>query len=90
LESFTTTTLLLLLCVGIFGAAYQFFSTLSYAKTPVRITSPLMFLCIPFGVFADWLLWDRIIDAATAIGMLCVIIGGVITIYYGQKQLMRK
>ncbi len=85
-----TSLVLLLVGVGIFGAAYQFFSTISYAKAPVRITSPLMFLCIIFGVFADWLVWNQIPDLITVTGMICVILGGIITIYFGQKELMRK
>ncbi|HEY2811380.1 MAG TPA: DMT family transporter [Rhabdochlamydiaceae bacterium] len=89
-KSFDLQVFLLLLGVGLSGTAYQLFSTLSYAKTPVRITSPLMFLCIVFGVFADWLIWNKIPNIITLIGMLCVIAGGVITIYFGQREIMRK
>lgn len=89
-QSFDTHTFFLLLGVGFFGAAYQFFSTLSYAKTPVRIASPLMFLCILFGVIADWLIWHKIPDVITLAGIICVIIGGIVTIYFGQKEIMRK
>jgi drug/metabolite transporter (DMT)-like permease len=89
-QSFDRQALLFLIAVGIFGAAYQLFSTLSYAKTPVRITSPLMFLCILFGVVADWLLWHKIPDLFALIGMVCVIAGGIITIYFGQKEIIKK
>jgi drug/metabolite transporter (DMT)-like permease len=89
-KSFDTYTFLLLLGVGFFGAAYQFFSTLSYAKTPVRITSPLMFLCILFGVIADWLIWHKILDIIALTGMACVIVGGIVSIYFGQKEIMKK
>lgn len=89
-QEFDTYTFFLLLGVGFFGAAYQFFSTLSYAKTPVRITSPLMFLCIIFGVIADWLIWHKILDIITLAGMVCVIVGGIVAIYFGQKEIMRK
>lgn len=89
-KSFNTEMLFLLIGVGLCGSAYQFFSTLSYAKTPVRISSPLMFLCIVFGVIADWLIWNKIPDGFTLIGMVCVIVGGTITIYFGQKEIMKK
>lgn len=89
-KTFDTSTLLLLVAVGISGAVYQLCSTLSYAKTPVRITSPLMFLCIPFGVLADWLIWHKIPDSFTLVGMGLVIAGGIVTIYFGQREIMRK
>jgi drug/metabolite transporter (DMT)-like permease len=89
-QSFDARTLFLLIGVGLFGSAYQFFSTLSYAMAPVRITSSLMFLCILFGIIADWLIWYKIPDTITLAGMVCVIAGGLTTIYFGQKELMRK
>jgi drug/metabolite transporter (DMT)-like permease len=89
-QSVDTHTFFLLLGVGFFGAAFQWFSTLAYAKTPARITAPLMFLCILFGIIADWLIWHEIIDLMTLAGMLCVIVGGIVTIYFGQKEIMRK
>ena len=39
-------TLGLLVLLGLFGALYQVCSTLSFAKAPVRLTSPLMFLSL--------------------------------------------
>ncbi len=89
-QSLDTHTISLLFGVGFFGAAYQLFSTLSYAKAPVRITSSLMFLCIIFGVIADWLIWNKQLDIITFIGMLCVIVGGIVTIYFGQKEIIKK
>ncbi len=89
-KSFGVNTFLLLLGVGIFGTAYQFFSTLAYAKAPVRITSSLMFLCIVFGIVADGLIWHKIPDAMTLTGMALVIVGGIVTIYFGQREIMKK
>jgi drug/metabolite transporter (DMT)-like permease len=83
-------TLLLLAGIGLFGAAYQFFSTVAYAKAPVRITSPLMFLSIVFGLLADWLIWHQTLDLGSLLGMICVVLGGMITIYFGQKEMKRK
>ncbi|MBI3259129.1 MAG: DMT family transporter [Ignavibacteriae bacterium] len=87
-KSLNINTLLLLFGVGLFGASYQFFSTLSFAKAPVRLTSPLMFLCIVFGVIADFIIWKHNPTLLTLIGMLCVVLGGIITIYFGQKELI--
>lgn len=89
-QSFNTSIVLLLFGVGFFGAAYQFFSTLSYAKSPVRITSPLMFLCILFGIIADWLIWHKIPNGITLIGMFFVVVGGIIVVYFGHKEVIGK
>lgn len=83
-------TLLLLLGVGICGATFQFFSTLAFAKAPVRITSPLMFLCVIFGLIADFAIWDQVPSVLTFIGVIFVILGGILTIYFGQKDITSK
>lgn len=80
-------TLVLLLGVGVFGFAYQYFSTLFLAKASVRITSPLMYLCIVFGVAADYLIWEIVPGAWSIAGMLCIIAGGILTIFFGQKEI---
>jgi len=89
-ETPDTRTLFYLGGVGIFGALYQLFSTLSYAKAPVRITSSLMYLCILFGVIADFQIWNQTPSPFTLAGMICIILGGIATIYYGQKELMKQ
>ena len=78
---------LLLLAVGIFGAVYQLLSILSIAKAPIRITSSLQLLSIVFGALADFLIWHQIPDLYSVIGICLVILGGVLTIYFGQKEL---
>ena len=80
----------LLLIVGVLGLFYQFFSTLSIAKAPVRITSSLQLLSIVFGTLADFLVWKKIPDLLSAAGIFLVILGGIITIYFGQKELRQK
>jgi len=80
-----STTLFLLLWLGILGTLYQFFSALSLAKAPVRLTAPLLFLSIVLGVAADFIVWNQIPDTLALIGISLVIIGGIITIYFGQK-----
>lgn len=82
--------LLLLLGVGVFGSLYYFLSTISYAKAPVRITSSLSFLSIILGVCADWIIWHISPDWLSLVGILAVILGGMVTIYYGQKELIVK
>lgn len=89
-KPFDKQTAFLLCGVGIFGASYQLFSTLAYGKAPVRLTSPLMFLCIVFGAVADFFIWKELPSTLSWIGMALVIIGGIITIVIGQKGLDSK
>jgi drug/metabolite transporter (DMT)-like permease len=76
----------LLILVGLIGLGYQFFSTLAFAKAPVRITSPLMFFSVIFGTFGDYLYWNVEPDLFTLLGMGLIILGGSLTIYFGQKE----
>lgn len=86
-KAFDFDTGLLLFGLGLCGAAYQFFSTLSYAKAPVRLMSSFMFLCIVFGVLVDFVLWRQIPSLLTSMGMMLVIIGGALTIYLGKREM---
>ena len=78
---------LLLLGIGIFGTTYQVFATLSYTKAPVRLMAPFMFLATIFGGLFDWLFWQQAPSLMTFIGMILVIAGTTITIYFGQRAI---
>ena len=87
-QSFPSDILILLLGVGIFGALYQLFSTLCYAKSPVRLISPIMSTCIVSGgLIADFFIWGDLPNLLGFIGIACIIIGGTLSIYFGQKEL---
>lgn len=81
---------LLLLAIGIFGTLYQVFSTLSYSVSSVRLVSSLFFLIVVFGGFFDWLFWNQVPDFSTLVGASLVIIGTIITVYFGQKAILKK
>ena len=80
-------TWFLLLGIGIFGTLYQVFATLAYVTAPVRLVSPLVFLTVIFGGLFDWLMWGNTPNLLTYSGALLVIIGAIITIYFGQKSI---
>ena len=87
-KSFPSEIYLLLLGVGICGAIYQLFSTLCFAKAPVRIVSPIMSICIvSTGLLADFLIWDQIPNFWGCIGILLVMLGGTLSMYFGQKEI---
>lgn len=77
----------LLLGIGIFGTLYQLFATLSYVTAPVRLMSPLVFLMVIFGGIFDWLIWGNLPTLLTIIGAIFVVIGAIITVYFGQKEI---
>ncbi|HSW86836.1 MAG TPA: DMT family transporter [Rhabdochlamydiaceae bacterium] len=79
-------TIFLLIAAGVNGALYQYFSTLSYAKTPIRISSSLMFLCILFGALVEWFIWKKMPSAIDIAGMALVVFGGMWVVYFGQKH----
>lgn len=85
----TTQIWLWLLGIGVFGTIYQVFATLAYVTAPVRLMSPLMFFIVIFGGLFDWLLWHHIPDMLTIIGSVVIIVGSIITIYFG-KNLVKK
>ncbi len=80
-------TWFLLLGVGIFGSLYQVFATLSYVTAPVRLMSSLIFLAVIFAGLFDWMIWGQVPDIQTISGAVMIIIGAIITIFFGRKIL---
>ena len=90
-QSLPSDILLLLLGVGIFGALYQLFSTLCFAKAPVRLISPIMSICmVTGGLVADFFIWNQLPNFLSFIGIVCVMLGGTLSIYFGQKELAQR
>ena len=79
----------LLLGVGIFGTLYQVFATWAYVTAPVRLVSPLMFFMVIFGGVLDWVIWGHIPSEVTLIGAGVIVIGSIITIYFGKKLVIK-
>ena len=77
--------LLWLVGAGSFSSAYQILITMALAKGSARVTSPLLYISIIFGVIADYLLWNVIPGVLEFFGMACVIGGGILTIYFWKK-----
>ena len=79
---------MLLLGVGVFGALYQLFSTLCFAKSPVRLISPIMSIgIVSGGLVADFLLWHQSPNFWGFIGIFFIVLGGSLSIYFGQQEL---
>lgn len=83
--NFNKEVFFLLLIVGILSGAYQSLVTLAFSKGSVRSISPLLYLSIPFGVITDYFLWHLIPGEWAIFGVVCVIVGGILTIFFGKK-----
>ncbi len=87
-QSISSDILLLLLGVGLCGALYQLFSTLCFAKAPVRLISPILSIVIVSGgLLADFLIWHQFPNFWGFIGISCIVLGGTLSIYFGQQEL---
>ncbi len=84
--SFDREVLFLLVLMGLLGCVYQFFFTYSLAKAPIRITSSLSFLAVVLGAIADFVIWNQAQDFYDWMGITCVILGGILVIYFGKKE----
>ena len=74
---------LLIFGMSICGFFYQVLASYSYLKAPVRLMSPLVFMQTVFGGILDWIIWNNIPGISTVVGVVLVITGGVITVYFG-------
>jgi len=83
----TGAVLLWLFGAAIFGLIYQYCSTAAIAKASVRLISPLLYLSILFGMVADALIWKLIPDALSIAGAVCIVVGGILTILLGKKEI---
>lgn len=79
----------LLLGVGIFGTLYQVFATWAYVTAPVRLVSPFMFFMVIFGGVLDWVIWGHIPNTVILIGAATIVIGSLVTIYFGKKIVIK-
>lgn len=86
MKLFSLQTWIFLCGVGIFGALYQIFVTHALKRAKVRYMSSLSFLSFIFAGFFDWLIWGKIPHTLALIGMVLVIVGGFLTIYFGSKE----
>lgn len=51
------------------------------------VKTSLMFLCIVFGVLVDFMIRWQVPSLLTSMGMILVILGGALTIYFGKREM---
>jgi drug/metabolite transporter (DMT)-like permease len=80
-------TILILLVMGIVGAAHQELLTRALLYASPKIISPLMYLSVVFSGFLGWLFWGHIPDLFFLCGMVLVVLGCIFSIIYAKETL---
>jgi len=58
----------------------------SIKYAPVRLMSSLIFLGLVFSGFFDWVIWHEVPTELALAGIVLVIVGAIITVYFGQRD----
>lgn len=79
-------TLILLLCVGVFGTVYQEFliRALQYASS--KIISSLLYISIVFSGFFGLVVWNEMPGLLSTIGIILVCLSGFLTVKFAKKS----
>lgn len=70
----------LLLGIAISGFFYQYLITLAFAHAPATKASIPSYLVVVLSGFADWLIWGKVPEVWTFVGIILICIGGLIAI----------
>jgi len=82
--------ILLLVGVGVFGMLFQLFMTVSMKYLQVSIATPMMYSAVIFGGILDWVIWNDQITLAFIIGMIIVIAGAFVIVYFAPASNLQK
>ncbi len=83
ISNWTTPTLKqwgLLAAIGIIGTIYQMTLTRAYQYAKAFQVASMLYSTVVFAAFFDWWLGDFSLDYLGVVGMICVIVGSIITI----------
>lgn len=76
-----------LILIGLLGAFYQVLMTLSLKYAKASVVSPIYYSCILFSIFFDWAIWHKVPHEIELIGMGLIILGGILTIVFSEKEI---
>lgn len=82
-------SLVLLAAVGLSMFLFQFFIIKAFTYAPPTKIAPINYAGIVYSAFAGWFLWQQTIQWTGWVGIGCIILGGVFTLYI-DKQIMKK
>lgn len=66
-----------MLLMGVFGALGHFLLIMAYARTPVAILTPYLYLQIGFGTLGGWIVFSHVPDGWSLAGIAIICVCGV-------------
>ena len=85
-NNFSKEYFLVVVVSGIFSYFYQMSFTMANQYAPSEIVGTLSYLSIIFAIILDWVVWQETPNALTIIGILLIVLGSSLLIWYGRKQ----
>jgi drug/metabolite transporter (DMT)-like permease len=77
---------LYILLAAIAMIASQFCFTYSLRYAPAHLVAPFVYTSVIFAALLDWWIWKEVPGWLSALGMLVVCIGGIMTLTYSKKK----
>ena len=85
MQSISSIELLNLLGVGLFAYLSQSLTTHAYRHGKASVMSPISYLAIVGSGILGWILWHELPDVVALCGMILVICGGILSIYFEKR-----
>lgn len=83
--AFTTPTIYFLLAAAIFFYLVQIFINIGFKKGKASTLSPLAYTAVLFSAILDRIFWHKVPDIWSLIGMVLIIAGGIVSVYFEKK-----
>lgn len=78
-----------MLLMGLFGALGHFLLIMAYAKAPVAVLTPYLYLQIGFGAIGGWLVFAHIPDRLSLLGIGMIVACGVYGTWLTGREMLR-
>lgn len=75
-----------LILIAIFATLGHGFLILGYARAPVAVLTPYLYVQIPFAVLAGWLVFSHKLDGWTALGIGIIAMSGVLGTWVAARE----
>jgi drug/metabolite transporter (DMT)-like permease len=78
-----------MLLMGAFGALGHFLLIMAYARTPVAILTPYLYLQIGFGAIGGWIVFSHVPDTWSLVGIGIIVACGVYGTWLTGREILR-
>lgn len=75
--------------MGVFGAAGHFLLIMAYARAPVAVLTPYLYLQIFFGAIGGWLVFAHVPDSWSMLGIAIIVFCGVYGTWLTGREILR-